>query len=84
MSGDTGQLQKLTDQQVSARLAAYNSGGSLDRDLQMLREKAGDLIEAEVREQFGTEAAVAVKAHYAGNVDAAWISSAPARSSRKR
>ena len=73
MSGDTGQLQKLTDQQVSARLAAYNSGGSLDRDLQMLREKAGDLIEAEVREQFGTEAAVAVKAHYAGNVDAAWI-----------
>ena len=31
MSGETGQLQKLTDQMVSARLAAYNAGGSLDR-----------------------------------------------------
>ena len=36
MSGQTGQLQRLTDEQVSARLAAYNGDGSLDRDL--LRE----------------------------------------------
>ena len=61
MSGDTGQLQRLTDQQVSARLAAYNAGGALDRDLQLLREKAGDLIETEVREQFGGDAAATVK-----------------------
>ena len=27
MSGETGQLQRLTDEQVSARLAAYNPGG---------------------------------------------------------
>ena len=33
MSGETGQLQRLTDEQVNARLAAYNAGGSLDRDI---------------------------------------------------
>ena len=35
MSGETGQLQRLTDQQVNARLAAYNPGGSLDRDIEL-------------------------------------------------
>jgi len=73
MTGETGQLQRLTDQQVSARLAAYNPGGSLDSDLQLLRDKAGDLIVAEFREQFGSEAAATMKAHYAGKVDASWI-----------
>ncbi|MFL6737067.1 MAG: methyl-accepting chemotaxis protein [Sphingomonas sp.] len=73
MSGDTGELQRLTEQQVSARLAAYNAGGSLDRDLQLLREKAGDLIDSEVRDQFGSEAAATVKAHYAGKVDPTWV-----------
>lgn len=75
MSADTGQLQRLTDQQVSARLAAYNPGGSLDRDLVLLREKLGDLIDREVREQFGSDAAATVKAHYAGKVDSNWIQS---------
>lgn len=32
MSGENGGLQQLTDEQVSARLAAYNPGGALDRD----------------------------------------------------
>jgi methyl-accepting chemotaxis protein len=73
MSGDTGQLQRLTDQQVSARLAAYNPGGSLDRDLQLLREKVGDLIDREVRDQFGSDAAATVKAHYDAKVDSNWI-----------
>ena len=73
MSGDTGQLQRLTDQQVSARLAAYNPGGSLDRDLQLLREKVGDLIDQEVREQFGSDVVATVKAHHAAKVDSNWI-----------
>ena len=75
MSGDTGQLQRLTDQQVSARVAAYNPGGSLDRDLQLLREKVGDLIDREVHEQFGSEAAATVKTRYAAKVDSNWIQS---------
>src|ERR1700751_4282453 len=73
MSGDTGQLQRLTDQQVSARLAAYNPGGSLDRDLQLLREKIGDLIDQEGCNQFGSDAAATVKGHYAAKVDSDWI-----------
>ncbi len=73
MGGDTAQLQRLTDGQVSKRLATYNAGGSLDRDLQMLNSKVGDLIEAEVNDQFGPTAASIVKAHYAGKVDADWI-----------
>ena len=55
MGGDTAQLQRLTDDQVSKRLAAYNAGGSLDRDLQLLHRNVGDLIEAEVNDQFGPD-----------------------------
>ncbi len=73
MSGDSGQLQRLTDSQVSARLAAYNPGGSLERDIHQLWEDAGDIIEAEVKAQFGPDAAKAVKAHYNGSVGVDWI-----------
>lgn len=73
MSGDTGQLQRLTDQQVSARLEAYNPGGSLDRDLQLLRDKIGDIIDREVHDQFGGDAAASLKARYAEKVDSKWI-----------
>jgi methyl-accepting chemotaxis protein len=73
MSGETGQLQKLTDQQVSARLAAYNPGGSLDRDVQVLRDNAADLIAAEVLAHFGPERAERYAAVYAGSVDAKWV-----------
>ena len=40
MRGDTGQLQRLPDEQVSARLAAYNASGSLERDIELYRESA--------------------------------------------
>src|SRR5437868_1111439 len=73
MSGDTGRLQKLTEQMVSARLAAYNPAGSLQRDIHKLWDDAGDIIEAEVRAQFGADAARAVEEHYTGKVDANWI-----------
>jgi methyl-accepting chemotaxis protein len=75
MSGETGQLQRLTDEQVSARLAAYNGDGTLDRDIALLREKAGDLIATEVANQFGDDSARTVKAHYEGKVDAKWVQS---------
>jgi methyl-accepting chemotaxis protein len=73
MSGDTAQLQKLTDQMVSARLGVYNSDGSLERDIRQLWDDAGDIIEAEVRAQFGPEAARKAEAHYTGKVDAKWV-----------
>jgi methyl-accepting chemotaxis protein len=75
MNGETGQLQRLTDEQVSARLKAYNPGGSLERDIRQLWDDAGDIIEAEVRAQFGAEPAKKLQSHYNGRVDANWIQS---------
>jgi methyl-accepting chemotaxis protein len=73
MSGDTGQLQRLTDEQVSARLAAYNGDRTLERDVQLLRDNVSDIIAAEIVAQFGTERAERFAANYAGKVDAKWI-----------
>ena len=57
MNAETGQLQRLTDEQVNARLAAYNGDGSLDRDVTLLRDKVSDIIAAEIVAQFGSERA---------------------------
>ncbi len=73
MTGETGQLQRLTDEQVSARLAAYNAVGALDRDIANLRENAADLIAGEIQAQFGPERAERFAANYTGDVDASWI-----------
>jgi methyl-accepting chemotaxis protein len=73
MSGETGQLQKLTDQQVSARLAAYNPGGQLDLDLQLLRDNVADLLSEEILAQFGPERAERYAQILAGQVDSSWI-----------
>jgi methyl-accepting chemotaxis protein len=73
MSGETGQLQRLTDEQVKARLAAYNPRGTLDRDIELLRDNAADLIATEIVAQFGPERAERLAANYAGKVDANWI-----------
>jgi methyl-accepting chemotaxis protein len=73
MSGETGQLQRLTHEQVSARLAAYNPGGSLDRDLQLLHENASDIIAAEMATHFGRERADRYCSFYTRPVDASWI-----------
>jgi methyl-accepting chemotaxis protein len=73
MGGETGQLQRLTDEQVSARLAAYNGDGSLDRDVKLLRDNVTDIISAEIVAQFGKERAERFAANYEGSVDAKWI-----------
>jgi methyl-accepting chemotaxis protein len=73
MTGETGQLQRLTDEQVSARLASYNAGGSLERDINLLRETIGDLLATEVLSQFGPERAQRYAEIYAGKVDASWV-----------
>ena len=75
MGAETGQLQRLTDQQVNARLAAYNVDGSLDRDIKLLRDTVGDIFAAEIAAQFGSERAERFAANYAGNVDSRWIQS---------
>ena len=70
---DSGQLQRLSDEQVNARVRAYNADGALERELRQLWDDCGTLIAAEVRAAFGAEAADALVAHYTGKVDAAWV-----------
>ena len=73
MSGETAQLQRLTDEQVSARLKAYNPGGSLERDIRFLWENAGEIIDDEVRAQFGAETANRLNAHFTGKLNFDWV-----------
>ena len=75
MSGDTGQLQRLTDQQVSARLAAYNASGSLDRDIELFKDRVLEFVVAEIRAQFGPERAERYAGIYSNKVDVAWVQS---------
>ena len=73
MVGETAQLQRLTDEQVSARLAAYNGNGSLQRDMQLLRDNAAQIIAAEVLAAFGPERAARYAEVHSGSADARWV-----------
>ena len=68
-------LQPLTDRQVQNRLDTYNQGGALERDIRALWHAAGPIIESEVRDQFGEEAADKVRLHYTTPVNAMWVQS---------
>jgi len=73
MGGDTSQLQKLTKEQVSSRLAAYNPKGALERDIRRLWDEAGEIIEPEFHAQFGAEAAARIKAECTSAVNEDWV-----------
>ena len=73
MGGDTSQLQKLTKEQVSSRLAAYNPKGALERDIRRLWDEAGEIIESEFHAQFGAEAAARIKAECTSTVNEDWV-----------
>src|SRR3954447_17793001 len=75
MGSETGQLQRLTDEQVNARLAAYNGDGSLDQDVRLLRDNVTDIIAGEIIAQFGQDRATRFAENYGGNVDAKWVQS---------
>ena len=74
MSGETGQLQQLTDEQVNARLAAYNADGALDRDVALLREQCRRPGHGRSRRRNSARnAPTATPPVYTGKIDAAWI-----------
>ena len=75
MGGETGQLQRLTDEHVSERLAAYNADGSLERDLKLFKDHMLAPVVAEIGAQFGSDRADRYSAIYSGNIDATWIQS---------
>src|SRR4030095_3473478 len=67
--------QPLTDTQVSSRLEAYNSGGTLERDIRALWDQAGEIIETQVRAMYDDEAAARVRGHYTSPRAAASVQS---------
>jgi methyl-accepting chemotaxis protein len=66
-------LQKLTDEQVSNRLSAYNREGEFERELGWLWAQAGDLIESEVLASGGAAAARRTRESFTRPIDFAWI-----------
>jgi methyl-accepting chemotaxis protein len=66
-------LQKLTDEQVSNRLGAYNPEGEFERELGWLWARAGDLIESEVLASGGEAAVRRTRESFTRPVDPAWI-----------
>src|SRR4030095_4505958 len=75
MSADTGQLQRLNDEQVSSRLAPYNADGSLERDFRLFKDHMLGPVVAEIGAQFGSDRADRYSAIYSGKIGATWIQS---------
>ena len=73
MSGDSGHLQRLTDEQVSNRLAAYSDGGRFQEAMRWLWDQAGDIIEDSARNHFGDHAAKLNKDHFTKPVNQSWV-----------
>ncbi|WP_246449130.1 methyl-accepting chemotaxis protein [Sphingomonas sabuli] len=75
MKSDTAHLQRLSDDQVRARLEAYNPGGALERDIELVHDQALDIVAEEVVAEFGSERGSAYNRNYQGNVDSDWVQS---------
>ena len=73
MSGDTSQLQRLTDEQVNARLAAYADKGRFEANLHWLWDQAGDLIEDVTRSMLGEQGVEYERDRFTRKVDAEWV-----------
>ena len=73
VSEDGSRLQKLTAEQVAARIAAYNPDGAFAAELSYCWEVAGDLIEAALGERAAT--ATHLKTRFNSPVDHDWIRS---------
>jgi methyl-accepting chemotaxis protein len=72
MKSDTAHLQRLTDEQVSARLAAYGDDGAFEQSMRQLWDSAGDLI-AEAASRHGAQAAALDQEQFNTPFDADWI-----------
>ena len=75
MSGETGHLQRLTDEQVKARIASYGDDGRFEASLRQLWNDAGPVIEAAVRTHFGEDVGCLGAKHFAQPIDEAWVRS---------
>jgi methyl-accepting chemotaxis protein len=73
MNSESGNLQRLTEDQVEARLAAYSDGGRFEESLHWLWGEAGDVIEKVSHEFFDEEAVALGRDRFTSPVDKAWI-----------
>jgi len=73
MNAENGHLQRLTDDQVASRLAAYRDEGRFESSLHWLWSEAGAVIEETWRARFGDDAARANRALFDSPVNEAWI-----------
>ncbi|MEO5774374.1 MAG: methyl-accepting chemotaxis protein [Sphingomicrobium sp.] len=69
MSGDG----RMSDDQVSARVAAYGQGGRFGEDLAWLWNEAGQLIEGAARGALGNTGAQHCLNVFGGQVDSSWV-----------
>jgi methyl-accepting chemotaxis protein len=76
MSGEFGQLQRLTDEQVALRLRAYADGGRFQESLRWLWDQAGDIIEEVTRRQLGDQVARFHREAYTKPVSENWVRAA--------
>ena len=73
MSGDTSQLQRLSEEQVQSRLRAYSDGGRFQEAMRWLWDQAGDIIEETTRKHFGDAVAKLNRDHFTKSVNASWV-----------
>jgi methyl-accepting chemotaxis protein len=73
MSGDSGHLQRLTDEQVESRLKAYSDGGRFQEAMRWLWDQAGDIIEDTTRKHFGDQVAKLNRDHFTKPVNQSWV-----------
>lgn len=73
MKSDTAHLQRLTDEQVSARLAAYGDEGRFEQEMRALWDSAGDLVAQSARLHFGEQAVALDEKQFTSPFDAHWI-----------
>ncbi len=75
MGSDTGHLQRLTDDQVSRRLAAYADDGRFQDSMRWLWGEAGEVIEDAFRRHFGEDGVSQNRDQFTRPVDAQWVRS---------
>ncbi|HET9460092.1 MAG TPA: methyl-accepting chemotaxis protein [Sphingomicrobium sp.] len=73
MKSDTAHLQRLTDDQVSRRLAAYADDGRFEEAMRWLWSVAGEIIEDASRSHFGDETARQYREQFTTPVDESWV-----------
>ena len=75
MSGDIGHLQRLTDEQVAARIASYGDNGRFEASLRQLWNDAGPAIEAAARSHFGDDVGCLGAQYFNQPINEAWVRS---------